>query len=97
MSNEDKDADMQKNESDAGASSQNDVMATNGVKGRNASQIGQLYHQMSSLYDDQHSLKLPQAERVSRKHKGNDYERRLKKAEENRERARRFEHFTRRA
>lgn len=35
MSNEDRDANMYKNESDAGASSQNDVMATNGGKGRN--------------------------------------------------------------
>ena len=36
MSNEDKDADMQKNEYDVLASSQNNVMATNGGKGRNA-------------------------------------------------------------
>lgn len=52
---------------------------------------------MFSLYDDQHSLKLPRAERVWRKHKGNDYERRLKKDEENRECAHRFAHFTSRA
>ncbi|GLJ30517.1 hypothetical protein SUGI_0604090 [Cryptomeria japonica] len=101
LSNEDKDADMQKNEHDAETSSQNDFMATNGGEGRNAGQIGQSYCQMSAMYDDQHSLKLPQDEKVSRKHSekypGDDYERRLKKAEANRERARRFAHFTSRA
>ncbi|XP_057836298.2 uncharacterized protein LOC131046555 [Cryptomeria japonica] len=102
MSNEDKDVDMQKKEHDAEASSQNDFMASNGGERRNAGQIGESYCQMSAMDDDQHSLKLPQDERVSRKHsekylKADDYECRLKKAEANRERACRFAHFTSRA
>ncbi|KAH9310357.1 hypothetical protein KI387_025392 [Taxus chinensis] len=100
--NQDKDADIEKNEDDMQGSYQNEFMATNSGEGRNAGQVGQSYCQISAVGDGQHPLKLSEDHRMSRKHsekhlKIDDYQSRLKKAEANRERARRFAHFTSRA